>query len=51
MGNGRRALPSGMDDKEDVLNKVANEELAEVLWGMVEELPGQQSEVGSSQKS
>lgn len=38
-------IPSGMDDKEDVLNKVANEELAEVLWGMVEELPGQQSEV------
>lgn len=38
-------IPSGMDDKEDVLNKVANEELAEVLWGMIEELPGQQSEV------
>lgn len=38
-------IPSGMDDKEDVLNKVANEELAEVLWGMVKELPGQQSEV------
>ena len=38
-------IPSGMDDKEEVLNKVANEELAEVLWGMVEELPGQQSEV------
>ena len=38
-------IPSGMDDKEDVLNKVANEELAEVLWGMVEELPGRQSEV------
>lgn len=38
-------IPSGMDDKEEVLNKVANEELAEVLWGMVKELPGQQSEV------
>ena len=38
-------IPSGMDDKEEVLDKVANEELAEVLWGMVEELPGQQSEV------
>mgnify|MGYP003369930064 CR=1 FL=1 len=38
-------IPSGMDDKEEVLNKVVNEELAEVLWGMVEELPGQQSEV------
>lgn len=38
-------IPSGMDGKEEVLNKVANEELAEVLWGMVEELPGQQSEV------
>ena len=38
-------IPSGMDDKEDVLNKVANEEMAEVLWGMVKELPGQQSEV------
>ena len=38
-------IPSGMDDKEDVLNKVANEELAEILWGMVEELPGRQSEV------
>lgn len=38
-------IPSGMDDKEDVLNKVANEELAEALWGMVKELPGQQSEV------
>lgn len=38
-------IPSCMDDKEEVLDKVANEELAEVLWGMVEELPGQQSEV------
>lgn len=38
-------IPSGMDDKEEVLNKVANEELAEVLWEMVKELPGQQSEV------
>lgn len=38
-------IPSGMDDKEEVLNKVANEELAEVLWGMVKELPGRQSEV------
>lgn len=38
-------IPSGMDDKEEVLNKVANEELAEVLWEMVKELQG------SSQKS
>ena len=38
-------VPSCKDDKEEVLNRVANEELAAVLWGMVEELPGQQSEV------
>ena len=38
-------VPSCIDDKEEILNRVANEELAGVLWGMVEELPGQQSEV------
>lgn len=36
---------SDMDEKDVVLDKVNNEQLAEVLWGMVEELPGQQSEV------
>lgn len=41
-------LPSsepGIDEKDAVLDKIENEQLAEILWEMVDELPGQQSRV------
>lgn len=35
----------GTDEKDAVLDKIENEQLAEILWEMIDELPGQQSRV------
>lgn len=38
-------IASGIDEQEVVLNSVEHEQVSKMLWGMVEELPGQQSGV------